>query len=132
MEVRNQNGPRNYASTITTVHKFQRKLAREENAHEVRAIHGKSTTGIPSPQSKHEYQFLWYLPHHWEGNHRKPDKLCIAPDCAAKHCGRSLNNMLYQGPDTAANLVRIALRLCKERIAISVAVGGMFMQVGAP
>ncbi|BHF85326.1 hypothetical protein SprV_1002848900 [Sparganum proliferum] len=46
----------------------------------------------------------WYLPHHPVVNPRKPEKIRVVFDCAAKCQGVSLNDNLYQGPDLNAKL----------------------------
>nr|VZI24609.1 unnamed protein product [Spirometra erinaceieuropaei] len=48
----------------------------------------------------------WYLPHHPVVNPRKPEKIRVVFDCAAKCQGVSLNDNLYQGPDLNAKLLR--------------------------
>lgn len=123
----------NYASALTRLRQSQRKLARDEKERmrwkksmETTIERGYATS-LPSPQSEHNHYFRCYLPHHSVIKLRKPEELRIVVDCAAKHGGRLLNDMLCQGPDTAANLVRILLRFCKERIAVSVEVVEMFM-----
>ncbi|VDP90656.1 unnamed protein product [Echinostoma caproni] len=61
-----------------------------------------------------------------------PKKLRIVLDCAAKHKGKSLNDMLYQGSDTTATLVGILLRFRKERVAVTAGIEEMFIQVKVP
>ena len=53
-------------------------------------------------------------------------------DCAAKSRGWSLNDQLYQGPDTTANLVGVLLRFRTGRVAVAADVEEMFMQVKVP
>ncbi|KAH9583763.1 hypothetical protein MS3_00008064 [Schistosoma haematobium] len=87
---------------------------------------------IPEIQLQPSYRPRWYLPHHAVINPKKPEKLRVVLDCAAKFAGVSLNDMIYQGPDTTAELVCILLRFCKEVIAVSADVEEMFMQVKVP
>ena len=47
---------------------------------------------------------VWYLPHHRITTVKKPDKLRVVYDCAAKYQGASLNDRCYQGPDLINNL----------------------------
>ncbi|VDP13675.1 unnamed protein product [Echinostoma caproni] len=74
----------------------------------------------------------WYLPHHAVLTQKKPEKVRVVLDCAAKHKGLSLNDMFYQGPDTTANLVGILLRFRTARIAVTADIEKMFMQVKVP
>ncbi|CAH8287249.1 unnamed protein product [Heterobilharzia americana] len=86
----------------------------------------------PEPQLDPSYRPRWYLPHHAVFNPKKPGKVRVVLDCAAKLSGTSLNDFLYQGPDTTANLVGILLRFRKELIALTSDVEEMFMQVKVP
>ena len=43
-------------------------------------------------------------------NPKKPEKLRVVFDCAAKYKGRSLNEELLQGPDLNNTLVGVLLR----------------------
>lgn len=45
---------------------------------------------------------MWYIPHHSIYYPRKPDKLRVVFDCAAKYEGTSLNDHLLTGPDLPA------------------------------
>ena len=47
---------------------------------------------------------VWYLPHHPVIHPRKPDKVRIVFDCAARHQGTSLNDCIYRGPDLTNKL----------------------------
>ncbi|CAH8505861.1 unnamed protein product [Schistosoma mattheei] len=87
---------------------------------------------VPEIQVQPSYRPRWYLPHHAVLNPKKPEKLRVVFDCAAKFAGVSLNDMIYQGPDTTAELVCILLRFRKEAVAISADVEEMFMQVKVP
>ncbi|KAK4468963.1 hypothetical protein MN116_000099 [Schistosoma mekongi] len=87
---------------------------------------------VPDVHRKLDYRPRWYLPHHPVINPKKPEKLRIVLDCAAKYDGVSLNDLLYQGVDTTANLVGILLRFRRELIAVSADIEEMFMQVKVP
>ncbi|BHF58034.1 hypothetical protein SprV_0100098300 [Sparganum proliferum] len=71
----------------------------------------------------------WYLPHHPVVNPRKPRKIRVVFDCAAKCQGVSLNDNLYQGPDLNAKLVSVLLGFRLERIAVAGDIQEMFLQV---
>ncbi|VDO96629.1 unnamed protein product, partial [Schistosoma mattheei] len=74
------------------------------------------------------YRPKWYLPHHAVIDPRKSSRVRVLLDRAAKVAGKSLNDLLYQGPDTTACLVGILLRFRREPVAVSADVEGMFMQ----
>ncbi|TNN20164.1 Gag-Pol polyprotein [Schistosoma japonicum] len=107
-------------------------------------FHGKYTKSIENnftkgyakkvPETQREVRNLprWYLPHHAVINPRKPEKLRVVFDCAAKSAGVSLNDMIYQGPDTTAELVCILLRFRRKAVAFTADVEGIFMQVKVP
>ena len=72
---------------------------------------------------------VWYLPHHGVVNPRKPGKLRVVFDCAAESMGISLNQLAYQGPDLANNLVGVLLRFRLYSVGIMADIEGMFNQV---
>ena len=49
-------------------------------------------------------KMCWYIPHHPVHNPKKPDKLRIVFDCAAKYKGIFFNDVVLQGPDLTNNL----------------------------
>lgn len=74
----------------------------------------------------------WYLPHHPVVNPRKPDKVRVVFDCAAKFHGTSLNQQLMQGPDLTNSLIGVLTRFRQETTAVMADVEQMFYQVSAP
>jgi hypothetical protein len=61
---------------------------------------------------------VWYLPHHGVYHPKKPDKLRVVFDCAARFAGTSLNDRLLQGPNLTSSLVGVLLRFRLEYVAI--------------
>lgn len=53
-------------------------------------------------------------------------------DCAAKFQGTSLNDHLYQGPNTTGNLTAVLLRFRAHPVAVVADIEEMFMQVKVP
>ena len=72
---------------------------------------------------------LWYLPHHSVKHAKKPDKVRIVFDCAAKYKNVSLNENVLQGPDLTNSLIGVLCRFRSEPIALMADVEAMFHQV---
>ena len=72
---------------------------------------------------------IWYLPHHPVLHPKKPDKVRIVFDCAAKYAGTSLNDQVLQGPDLTNRLVGVLLRFRQESVAVTADVESMYHQV---
>ena len=72
---------------------------------------------------------VWYLPHHVVTNPKKPDKIRVVFDCAARWCGTSLNDKLLKGPEMNSDLVGVLLRFRRERIALVADIESMYHQV---
>nr|XP_054773349.1 uncharacterized protein LOC129281437 [Lytechinus pictus] len=76
-------------------------------------------------------QGAWYIPHH-PVFHPKKGKLRIVFDCASKFRGKSLNDVVMQGPDLTNNLLGVLLRFRQSPIAIMGDIASMFHQVRVP
>ncbi|VDP92535.1 unnamed protein product [Echinostoma caproni] len=50
---------------------------------------------------------LWYLPHHPVLNDKKPQKIRVVFNCAAKCAEIALNDRLLQGPDLTTPLFEV-------------------------
>ena len=72
---------------------------------------------------------VWYLPHHPVINPRKPGKVRVVFDCAAKFKGTSLNDQLLQGPDLMNSIVGVLMRFRQELVALIADIEAMFHQV---
>lgn len=71
----------------------------------------------------------WYLPLGVVINPKKPSKIRIFCDAAAKVDGISLNTMLLKGPDLLRTLLEILFGFREKRIAICADVQEMFHQI---
>ncbi|XP_077867942.1 uncharacterized protein LOC144357802 [Saccoglossus kowalevskii] len=60
---------------------------------------------------------------------KKPDKVRVVFDCAAKYKGTSLNDQLFQGPGLNNSLVAFLLQFRKELISMVADIKQMFHQV---
>ena len=72
---------------------------------------------------------VWYIPHHGVYHPQKPNKIRVVFDASAEFKGESLNRHLLQGPDLTNSLNGVLCRFCKEPIAFTCDVEGMFHQV---
>jgi hypothetical protein len=84
---------------------------------------------VPAEELSRSDGGVWYLPHHPVLNEKKPDKLRIVFDCAAKWQGTSLNDNVYQGPDMMNSLVGILMRFRQYPVAVMADIEAMFNQV---
>ena len=71
----------------------------------------------------------WYIPHHGIYHPHKPGKIRVVFDCSAKYQGKSLNDLLLNGPDLTNNLFGVLTRFRQERIALMADIESMFYQV---
>ena len=72
---------------------------------------------------------MWYLPHHPVLSDKKPAKVRVVFDCAARYGGTSLNEQLLHGPDLSCNLVGVLCRFRQNQVAIVSDIECMFYQV---
>ncbi|XP_049284605.1 uncharacterized protein LOC125764417 [Anopheles funestus] len=72
---------------------------------------------------------IWYLPLGVVTNPKKPGKVRIIWDAAAKVQGTSLNDMLLKGPDELASLPGVLFRFRAYGIAVCADVKEMFLQI---
>ena len=71
----------------------------------------------------------WYIPHHGIYHPHKPGKIRVVFDCSARYQGKSLNDLLLNGPNLTNNLFGVLLRFRQERIALMADIESMFYQV---
>ena len=115
-----------------------RRLGRDNVLHErytaamSRNIEKGYVSEVDVDQLGVDYSPKWYLPHHPVVNPKKPKKLRVVLDCAAKFQGVSLNDRLLSGPDWASELIGVLLRFRMEPIAVVADIEDMFMQVRVP
>jgi transposase InsO family protein len=74
----------------------------------------------------------WYLPHHLVLNPKKPGKLRVVFDCAARFQNESLNDKCHSGPDLLNRLFNVLLRFREHKFAFGGDVAAMYMQVVIP
>ena len=71
----------------------------------------------------------WFISHHPVVHPRKPGKVRIVFDCAAKHKRVSLNDVLLQGPDFLNSMFGMLTRFRKERVAFVGDIECMYHQI---
>ena len=74
----------------------------------------------------------WYMPHHPVTSAKKPGKVRVVFDGAAKYRGTCINDHLLQGPDLNNSLTGVLIRFRRERVALMADVHAMFHQVQVP
>lgn len=74
----------------------------------------------------------YYLPHQAVINPKKPEKLRVVFDAAAKFRNRSLNDALVTGPDLVNSLVGVLMRFRCGAVTISADIESMFSRIRLP
>ncbi|XP_058828010.1 uncharacterized protein LOC131687931 [Topomyia yanbarensis] len=72
---------------------------------------------------------VWYLPLGVVTNPKKPNKIRLVWDAAAKACGVAFNDMLLKGPDLLVSLVNVLLRFREGKIAVCSDIREMFLRI---
>ncbi|XP_041785513.1 uncharacterized protein LOC121600811 [Anopheles merus] len=88
-------------------------------------IHKATSAELSESNSKR----IWYLPLGVVTNSKKPGKVPIIWDAAAKVQGTSLNDMLLKGPDELISLPGVLFRFRMYGIAVCADVKEMFLQI---
>uniref|UniRef100_A0A453YZM1 Endonuclease n=1 Tax=Anopheles gambiae TaxID=7165 RepID=A0A453YZM1_ANOGA len=88
-------------------------------------IHKATSAELAECNSKR----IWYLPLGVVTNPKKPGKVRIIWDAAAKVQGTSLNDMLLKGPDELISLPGVLFRFRMYGIAVCADVKEMFLQI---
>ena len=87
------------------------------------------TRKVPEDQISNSCGVVWYLPHHNVIHPKKPDKVRVVFDCAAKYRGESLNGNVLQGPNLTNSLIGVLISFRQEPVAVMADVEAMFHQV---
>ena len=125
--------PDNRAMAEKRLESLKRRLSKDESLH-------KKYAGVMQDYIEKGYAekvrddgkrnaCTWFLPHHSVMNQKKPDKLRVVFDCAAKFMGVSLNDKLLQGPDLLSRLSGVLTRFRLKPIALVADIEAMFHQV---
>ena len=84
---------------------------------------------VKDDKSRCKTDITWYLPHHNVVNPKKPEKIRVVFDCAAKCHGVSLNSKVLQGPNLTNSLIGVLCRFRQEHVALVADVESMYHQV---
>ena len=87
---------------------------------------------IPAPSDVFSSDVRWYLPHHPVTNTKKPEKVRIVFDWAAKHQGVPMNDYLLQSLNMVQNLVEVLTRFRTENFTFTGDIQEMFLRVSVP
>ena len=130
--------PNNYEMAKRRLQSLEKKF---ESCPEIRERYAKSIQddiekGYMKKLSEEEVQcdskVIWYLPHRFVINPKKPDRLRRAYDASAKFMAQSLNDKIYTGPDLLLSLFGVFLRFCEGRIAMAADVKEMYHMLRLP
>ena len=79
-----------------------------------------------------ESKVIWYLPHRYVINPKKPDRLRRVYDASAKFMGHSLNDKIFTGSTLLPSLFEVMLRFCEGGIAMAADVKEMYHMLRLP
>lgn len=114
---------------------LERRLAKNKDLQEMYVEAMRSTIDkgyaeeVPPASLDRNDGKVWYLPHHSVIHPRKPGKIRIVFDCAAKYNGVSLNDVVHSGPDLTNKLIAVLIRFRQGPFAMMADIEGMFNQV---
>ena len=89
----------------------------------------EQTERVPDEELHLSNGRVWYIPHHGIYHPQKLDKIRVVFDASTELKGESLNRHLLPGSDLTNSLNGVHCRFCKEPIAFTCDVEGMFYQV---
>ena len=84
---------------------------------------------VPQDSLRRDDGNSWFLPHHDVLHTRKPRKVRVVFDCAARYRGVCLKDLLLQSPDQTNSLMDVLMRFRLEKVAFIADIQSMFNQV---
>ena len=127
--------PNNHTLALSRLERLKQRLKRDRKyrdhyeAFMKEMIDKGQAERVPDDELQLTNGRVWYIPHHGVYHPQKPDKIRVVFDASAEFKGESLNRHLLQGPDLTNSLNGVLCRICKEPIAFTCDVEGMFHQV---
>ncbi|XP_062539124.1 uncharacterized protein LOC134207415 [Armigeres subalbatus] len=128
--------PNSYSMAVRRLECLERRMDRDpglkENLH--RQISEYEGKGYAHKATKAELEAadprrVWYLPVGAVVNPKKPGKVRVIWDAAAKVAGVSLNSALLKGPDQLSSLPAVLFRFRLYQVAVSSDIQEMFHQI---
>jgi len=134
----NGDGPRtNKPHAYIRAQQLQKKLMKDPQLHNMycEQLEDYLTQGYAeeAPQGTTKRP-VWYLPHHpiTSTSNRKPGKVRMVFDGAAKYHGASQNNHLLQGPDFTNSQTEILVQFLQNQVAVTADIQALYHQVMVP
>ena len=126
--------PYNLSLARERLFNLKNRLVKDENLRKTytEAIESYMRKGYAQEITEKDIQnasIVCYLPHHPVVIPRKPGKLRVVFDCAAKFNGTSLNDKLMKGPNLANSLVSDLTRFRKNKVALVADIKAMIHQI---
>ncbi|XP_053690825.1 uncharacterized protein LOC128739367 [Sabethes cyaneus] len=128
--------PDSYSMAVKRFECLERRMVRDpELAANLRKqiaeyqVKGYAHRATESELSRGDPKRVWYLPLGAVMNPRKPGKVRLIWDAAAKVDGISLNSMLLKGPDQLTSLPAVLSRFRQYRVGVSADIKEMFHQI---
>ncbi|XP_062547153.1 uncharacterized protein LOC134212888 [Armigeres subalbatus] len=128
--------PNSYPLAVRRMQSLERQLAKEpglrERVNEQIAdyeLKGYAHRITPEEAESANPDRVWYLPLGIVRNPKKPEKVRLIWDAAARVNGVSLNDMLIKGPDMLTSLFAVLLRFRQRPVAVCGDIREMFHQV---
>ncbi|XP_058817804.1 uncharacterized protein LOC131681110 [Topomyia yanbarensis] len=128
--------PNSYPMAVRRLKCLERQMERnpvlKENLHRQIREYGEKGYAHRATEdelSRADPHRVWYLPLGAVTNAKKPGKVRVVWDAAAKVDGVSLNSVLLKGPDRLASLPGILYRFRLYQVAVSADIQEMFHQV---
>ncbi|XP_055636812.1 uncharacterized protein LOC129775759 [Toxorhynchites rutilus septentrionalis] len=128
--------PDSYPMAVKRLKQLEQKLERNpaisENVHKQIVEYqqkGYAHLATPGELSGTDPCKAWYLPLNVALNPRKPGKIRLVWDAAAKVEGMSLNSQLLEGPDMLTPLVSVIIGFRERRIAFGADIREMYHQL---
>ncbi|XP_062533345.1 uncharacterized protein LOC134202334 [Armigeres subalbatus] len=90
---------------------------------------GYAHKATPEELQRTDARHVWYLPLGVVVSPKKPEKIRLIWDAAAKVQGVSLNDLLLKGPDLHVSLITVILRFRERNIAVCGDICEMFHQI---
>ena len=133
------NLPNNRQLAVQRLQSLEKRLARNEDLkteyHKTvkQYIDNNHVTKIPpadlTPEKISSTPIIDHIPRHAVLTQRKPGKVCVVYDAAAKYRNCSLNDHLLKGPDLLNNLVSVGIRFRLGQFVVTSDMKQMFHQV---